>query len=238
MEKKTGKKQARQVKPRPKNKAMMLSTEERRTLGIIADNGSRIASLALTKMTGKKVAVGLAWTEPCDIEKIPAIIGESHQLIDTAYLSIEGTFNGFALVIFPDEIARQAAGLLQGLSKTPSHLDKLGKSALKELANILTNGLLTSINESLETKSINTPPQFCQDMLNAVVSTVLTQYAGQAQQVLTLKTRLTISNQDTNATMLVVLDPESLDKFLKKVISCKKKSMSQSEITQSPKALR
>jgi len=165
-------------------KAVAISESSRRVIVAMINEAAANASRSLQRLTNNQVEVGVTRLEVGDIDRVLPEL-EAEAMVAGVCLQITGDIRGWALLIFPVELANEMCDrLLKREVGTTSRLSELDKSALKEVGNILCGSFLTGLSNRLKIKIVESPPEFCLDMFGAVVDGVLGQVARHAESAL------------------------------------------------------
>lgn len=196
-----------------------LDLKEKQVLGKIADLAAYNASKSLSKMSKKKVNISISWADSYPIEKIPRTIGGAQKIITVVYLEVKNSIGGCILLVFSKESAAQTADLLQNRKiGTTKQLDDIDLSALKELGNIIANSYINALSLAFNVNLLDSVPHIAIDMTNAIIGSVLSQYAAKAEKAMVLKTKITIAKHNVESNIMMFFDPDSyklLRKYLK-----------------------
>lgn len=201
-----------------------LNIKEKQALGYLIDEGAKNASEALSMMSNKKVKVRIPWVAFHPIEKIPETIGNSYDIVTAIYLEMKNDIKGCILLVFPKTSALMTADLLLNQEPgTAKQLDELGESALKELGNIIANSYLNVFSSAFKSSIIDSIPHISTDSVNAILATVLSQYADRAENSLVIKTKISIEEHDIDSNVFLFFDPDSHGQLKKYLQEWKKK---------------
>ena len=160
----------------------------------IFKEGAKKASLALSKLTGEQVSMEFFKIEVGKIQKVFSKF-DSELIVVGIYLPITGDIRGASILIFPEKIAYNLCDLLVGRKPgTTRQLTEHDKSALNELGNIILGSILTVLSNNLKIKIIEHLPEFCFDMVGAVIDQIAAQFIQKAEEVLTVELLFNFKN--------------------------------------------
>lgn len=198
---------------------MNFSTSQLNALKEIISSGTKHASISSSKLIGKEISIDVQKINFVPVTKIPELFGKSDIPIVGLYFKIFGDLRGNTLFVFPEETADSLIkSLIANFSiENTAELDEIGKSALMELGNILTNSFLNSVAQMLDIKVLLSVPHYALDMLGAVIDLLLIEIAQVAEQVLLVKTEISLSEKKFSGSHLIFFDIFSVEKIFDKL---------------------
>jgi chemotaxis protein CheC len=180
---------------------------QRSALAEVANIGSGHAATALAQLLGKTVDIAhtdaLLTTLAQAADRLGAAAATS-AVVDTPVA--EG---GRILMLFPDDSADQLCALL-GTTVD----DELGKSALREVGNILGTSYLNAIVEMTGLPLQPEPPEIEIDLLGLVVERRLTGHADLSDPAILMRSQLTIEASSARFTFLFVPQLGAVEQLL------------------------
>jgi chemotaxis protein CheY-P-specific phosphatase CheC len=146
----------------------------------MARTGTERAAQRVTTMTGVETEVDVSQISFAPIEDVP------NQVDDKPYIGTVVEFedepSGFLLILFDENSARNIAAELMPMDDDGGdELTAMHRSAVEELGNIMTSGLIDGWANVLQTTVDHTPPRLVHDMGHSIVDPLAAQ-VGQRQE--------------------------------------------------------
>lgn len=179
--------------------------------------GAGHAATALSQLIGRQIGMRVPIVSIVDVCAVPDLMGGSERLVNGIYLQVFGDARGAILLIFPEE---SSAGLLKLLLKGGENpLSELGKSAMKEVGNILASSYLSVLGNMLKITLIPSIPSIACDMAGAVVDLVLAGLGETGDTAFVFETEFYDIDEEVKGHFFLMPDPESIDVFLEAIRS-------------------
>lgn len=193
-----------------------LTDFERDQLKEVVNIGAGHASMALSKLVGKQVAISVPAAYIDHVEKMPALLGEPEGVMTAVLLKLLGDAPGMMLLLFPPESAMRLASLLTKTEEKPNHiLDDMDRSALKEVGNILAGAAMNALSKFLDLNFLQSVPDTATDMLGSVVNSVLAEIGRSSDTILIFKVDFSIQDKKVDGQLFFLFDPQATGKILK-----------------------
>ena len=181
----------------------------------IIKEGAQKASLALSKLTGEQASIEFSKIEVGKIQNV-FLKFDPELIVSGIYLPITGDIIGASILIFPEKIAYNLCDLLVGRKPgTTRQLTEHDKSALKELGNIILGSLLTVLSNNLKMKIIEHLPEFCFDMLGAVIDQITAQFIQKAEEVLIIELAFNFKDTAVKGYVFLFSETEGMEVLIK-----------------------
>lgn len=196
-------------------KPLTLTERQLRVLKIALNKGMAGATKALSEMLGKELLVAAVNVEFIPVNQVPYTVGGPDAGVTSIYVAVEGDISGHMMLIMNLPSAFSLADIL--LEKSPGEtelLDDMDISALEEVGNITGSFFLNALIDHAELDVRPSPPSCAVDMAGALLSSVLADVSKAAEQVLTMETIFSISDQQIKGFFLLFPEPESLNILL------------------------
>ena len=182
-------------------------TLQRSALAEIANIGSGHAATALSELLGK----------PVEIEYTEALLTTLAQAADrlgsatsqSAVVDTPVAEGGRILLLLPDETASQLCELLGTTIE-----DEMGRSALREVGNILGSSYLNAIVEFTGLSLEPEPPEIDIDLLGHVVERRLTRHGNLDDPSILMRSQLTVEAAGARFSFLFVPQIGTMDQLL------------------------
>lgn len=177
----------------------------------IANIGSGHAATALSQLLGKQVEIHYAEAFLATLAEAADRIGSqasTSALIDTPVAGDDGK----VLLLFPDGSADELCGLL-GVSLD----DEMGRSALREVGNILASSYLNAIVEMTGLELEPEPPTIEVDVLGSLVERSLAGAANPHDPTVLMRSVMTVETTDARFAFLFVPHLGSVNAILERL---------------------
>lgn len=169
------------------------------------------AAKAMTKLSGKETIVAASTTELITIEEALKDINDVTRASAIVVIKIQGDIQGLLLfsidpasaqVVIQDAIKQLTAG---------TYTDH-GQTVFYEIANIIAGAMLSSMAKLLNLQLEQSPPTNTTDLLDPFLAGFDTSFT----KVLVQQNVFVISTRAASLNLLVIIDPKSTDRMLKK----------------------
>jgi chemotaxis protein CheC len=90
-------------------------------------------------------------------------------------------------------------------------------SAFAEMSNIVVGAYLSSLANMLSFSVMPSPPKTAYDMLQSVIDVILARLSRSADEILYIKTHISIGDEKIEGSMIVMFNEDSLKKVLNKL---------------------
>jgi chemotaxis protein CheC len=158
-----------------------------RELANIASGG---AAGALSQMLGREVDISVPRALALPIADALDACGDPEQEVSAVLIGVACDFGGQVLLLIPPEQSAQICQLLGVEAHT-----EVGDSALREIGNILGTSYLNGLAAMTGLELMPCPPLLQNDMVGALVASVMAQVAGEDDLALVLDSELTIAGE-------------------------------------------
>ncbi len=176
------------------------------------------ASVSLSHLIEKKVAVGLPRIALESIEGASEALGDREGVVSAVYISVIGEISGSMLVVLPaSETARLARILTGEKAQEPGVLGEMELSAVKELANILVGSYLRVFSRELGMTLNHSVPSFTSDMGGAILDGLLARQSLEAEYVVLVEGALSMEGPRCGMHVLFILEPGGLRVMLERL---------------------
>jgi chemotaxis protein CheC len=175
----------------------------------LANIGSGTAATALSQMLGRPIDVGVPTVLALSLADAVDAAGPADAFITAIVLPIEGDVAGMVLMLFPPEDAATLCGLLGADPDT-----EVGRSALGEIGNILGSAYVGAFATMTGLGIEPQPPATANDMLGAVVASVLAAGADTTDLALLLDSDLIVDGAECSFSFMLLPSQASVDELL------------------------
>lgn len=172
-----------------------LSSFERDVLREIGNIGTGNATTSMAKLTNKRIQMNVPNVRIVSFDEMMEMIGGPEKLIVAMFFRIYGEISGsvyFMLSIEEAEslITSVTNGITIDLQQADEEQLKLGLSALKESANIITSSYLTALSDFMNVNMQPSIPYLSIDMAGALLSVGLLEVSQHSDHVIVINTEL------------------------------------------------
>ena len=180
----------------------------------ITKEASEKASEALLKLTHQQASIEFTKIEVGKVKTVFLKL-DPESVVTGVYLPISGDTQGASLLIFPEKVSHLLCDMLMNREPgTTLKLNEYGKSALNEVGNIILGSILTVLSNNLKLKMIEHMPNFCQDMLGALVDQVIVQFIQKSEEVLIAELVFHFTGNEVKGYVLLIFETEEIKKLI------------------------
>jgi chemotaxis protein CheC len=175
----------------------------------LANIGSGNAGTALSSMLGKVVDISVPTAAALPLAEAVAIAGAPEDLRHGVVVPVVGDFEAIVLLLFPDPDARALCGIYGLEPSTPD-----GRSMLGEVGNILGTNYINVLAQMVGMVIEPAPPQVVEDMLGAILSSVLLGRGDDVDEALILDSELMVEGEQCSLSFLLLSDRGAVKQLL------------------------
>jgi chemotaxis protein CheC len=165
----------------------------------IANIGSGNAATALSTLLGQAIDVSVPTAVALPLADAVESVGAPDELVTGVVMPVVGDLDAIVVLLFGADDAATVCTMLGVDSGT-----EVGTSALAEVGNILGSSYINAIVSMTGLAIEPHPPQTANDMLGAIVSSVLAVGASQGDVALLLDSDLVIEGTECSFTFMLV----------------------------------
>ncbi|MCW3004934.1 MAG: CheY-P-specific phosphatase CheC [Conexibacter sp.] len=178
----------------------------------LANIGSGNAGTALGAMLGKTVDISVPTAAVMPLAEAVAIVGKPDDLRHGVVVPIVGDMEAIVLLLFPDPDARTLCGIYGIEPSTPD-----GKSMLGEVGNILGTNYINVLAQMVGMELEPAPPQVVEDMLGAILQSVLLGRGEDVDQALILDSALMVEGEECSLSFLLLPNHGGIKQVLERL---------------------
>jgi chemotaxis protein CheC len=169
------------------------------TLREVANIGSGTASTALSQLLTRPVDISVPEARAVPLADAVESAGPADMAVTGVVIPVVGDIPSVVLCVFRIADSEKLCELLgvEGGSE-------VGRSALAEIGNILGTHYLSSMHAMTGLALEPAPPQIAEDMLGAIVATVLVEHCGEDDLTLFIDSELTVEGESCSLSFLYV----------------------------------
>jgi chemotaxis protein CheC len=165
----------------------------------LANIGSGNAGTALGSMLGKSVDISVPTAAALPLHEAVAIAGGLDELRYGVVVPIGGDMEGIVVLLFPEADAHSLCGIYGIDPRTPD-----GTSMLGEVGNILGTSYINVLAQMVSMTLDPSPPQVVQDMLGAILQSVLLGRGEDIDTALILDSKLMVADEACSLSFLLL----------------------------------
>lgn len=204
----------------------------------VMNMGMAHAMNAIAQLIDRKIMISVPNVSLIPLKEVPGKIAKEkgvEQIIAGLYFRILGDLHGNVMLILPMESAHQLSAMLidkpaqngimlksdrSGAEPAPTEEIEeivMGRSALMEVGNILTNSYLNALSSLMDFTLFPSIPHYAEDMLGAVLDYVLIEISKSSDNALFMETQFSADEISLSGDFVIFPEPASLEKIMKKV---------------------
>ena len=187
------------------------------TLEDMARRAADNTSEALSTLLRRQVTIEF---EEVGIKKVddlcPLLAPE--EVVATVLMPVTGDAEGAAMLVLPSEAALSMTDSLVGTeSGTHRQLTEFGRSALKEVGNIIAGAYLTVVSNVVRAKLVEHVPTFAYDMFGAAISQVASKFAEDAEDAFVVEVQFSFPPERIKGYFLLILKREDSEEIFRQL---------------------
>lgn len=174
----------------------------------VGNIGAGNAATALSIMLDTRVDIDIPFIKTCSLTELPIVLGGAEQYVNIIFIQVTEALSGMIIFLLGDEDAQK----LYKLASKGYDIDF--EPVILEVSNIISGAYVGALATMIDDQVNLTPPQLGQDMLGALVGSVIPSLCGDFDKVSVLGTRLIIEKQIISGYYILMLDNDSIDKLV------------------------
>jgi chemotaxis protein CheC len=178
----------------------------------LANIGSGNAGTALGSMLGKTVDISVPTAAVLPLADAIAVAGRPDELRHGIVVPVVGDMEAIVLLLFPDADARTLCGIYGIEPSTPD-----GRSMLGEVGNILGTNYINVLAQMVSMTLEPRPPQVVEDMLGAILQSVLLGRGEDVDHALILDSSLMVEDEQCSLSFLLLPDHGGVRQLLERL---------------------
>jgi chemotaxis protein CheC len=187
----------------------------------IGNIGAGNAVTALSDILGRRIVMEIPDVAVVPFGSIVDALDGPEMPVAGVLVGISGDLDGYMLLILRLEDAHKIASCAIGAAGPPAaaersaaepaapQLGEMERSAVTEIANILTGAFLTAVGAQTGLEVRPTVPHMAVDMMGAIISVAIVDYGMIGDSVLLLKTRFSDNDMNVNGHFFLIPDYKS-----------------------------
>ncbi len=196
-----------------------LSKFEYEALREIGNIGIGNSAISLSRLVNSLVYTRVIYTKFGLIENMPKVTGFSESPVLGTLIRIKEDLNGYILIFFPENSAKSLYLNLSNEGEKADLTDSIKLSLIEEISHILAGTYVTSLAEFLKLNLSVSTPYTAYDMSGSIFNSAITEMGYIADFAFMFDAEFLIKEKRINGNILTLLDPESLNRLLKRINS-------------------
>ncbi|MCD1294166.1 chemotaxis protein CheC [Methanocella sp. CWC-04] len=178
--------------------------------------GSAHAATSLSQMMGRGIEMKVPDIELAPLSKILTFIDPDEPVAGLYFQLMDGESNtGHIYLLFPEQSAYAISDILMGMELgTTMSITDMEMSALMEVGNILVSTFSDASAGLLGITMLPSPPAYSFDMARSLIEKILLDIGRMSSNAIIFKTSLSDESNCVNGYLLLLPNPETLEKIL------------------------
>ena len=188
-----------------------ISENQQDLLKELANIGVGNAVTALSSMLGdQRIDMDVPVVTVAPLQDVPDSFGDPENLVAATFCEADSDSFGLVVVlVLPFEAAQKMIAKI--MPDHASETDEMERSLLMELGNIITGSYLNALSFMTGLTFHASPPRLGIDMAGAILGTVSAETKTVDDQLILLKTELTVEHDGIDGSVLILPDSGSLN---------------------------
>lgn len=160
----------------------------------VANIGAGHAATALSQMTQRTIMIAVPEVNVRPLEDVAELFGTADHVICAVLMHMMGDLTGRAMILFPDESARNLCDiLLRRAPGTTTSFEAMEQSGLKEVGNILVSAYLTALSDFMGMMLVPSVPSLVIDQAGAILTTTYLNFGHDRDYVFCVETAFEVA---------------------------------------------
>jgi chemotaxis protein CheC len=160
----------------------------------VANIGAGHAATALSQMTQRTIMIAVPEVNVRPLEDVAELFGRADHVICAVLMHMMGDLTGRAMILFPDESARNLCDiLLRRAPGTTTAFETMEQSGLKEVGNILVSAYLTALSDFMGMMLVPSVPSLVIDQAGAILTTTYLNFGHDRDYVFCVETAFEVA---------------------------------------------
>jgi chemotaxis protein CheC len=175
--------------------------------------GSAHAITGLSELLKKRIDVSITNVDIIPLQIIYTLFNGPESMVSVVYLEgYSEEFRGMMFLIFPHPEANKMVEIATGQKvEEPVVSDEMSLSTLKEIGNIMCGCYLNTLATFLGRRIMHSVPQLSNDMLGAVMDSILVDLSMESDYAIVLETAFSLTQDSCKGFLFFIPTSESID---------------------------
>jgi len=192
-----------------------LTPNQKKMLERIIKLSTDSSAVALSEMTDKQIFLRSPKLDVVALEEITNVAGGKEANAISVCLMFSGEIGGNILLVFPSESALKLISVIMHEDvNSIEDLDDMAISVIGEVGNLVSSYFLTTLSDHTGMSLSPSPPMVVQDMVGAIVSSVVLMLERVPEDILYIETEIADKRSKIEGFLMLFTDENSLEKLL------------------------
>ncbi len=175
--------------------------------------GSAHAITGLADLLKKRIDVSITNVDIIPLQIIYTLFNGPESMVSVVYLEgYSDDFKGMMFLIFPYPEANKMVEMARGCDIEEGVIsDEMSLSTLKEIGNIMCGCYLNTLSQFIDRKIMHSVPQFSNDMLGAVMDSILIDLSLESDYAIVLETAFSLPQNQCKGFLFFIPAADSVD---------------------------
>ncbi len=165
----------------------------------------------LSQMVGQNITPTSLEPKVVDVCEVPGMLGGADAISVGVYLKVTGDANGHIVLVYQPSAAFELLDILLARDLgTTTAIDRMERSALGEMGNIMGSFFLNSLADSTNMTFMPSPPSVMMDMVGAILDVALVEIMMETDEACVVEAVFGTTDKQVNGTFLVMPSLELL----------------------------
>lgn len=181
--------------------------------------GSAHAITGLSELLEKRIDVSITNVDIIPLQIIYTLFNGPESMVSVVYLEgYSDDFRGMMFLIFPHPEANKMVEMATGRELGDSQImDEMSLSTLKEIGNIMCGCYLNALATFVGRKIMHSVPQLSNDMLGAVMDSILVDLSLESDYAIVLETAFSFTQNECKGFLFFIPTSESIDMIFNEI---------------------
>lgn len=181
--------------------------------------GSAHAITGLSELLMKRIDVSITNVDIIPLQIIYTLFNGPESMVSVVYLEgYSDDFRGMMFLIFPHPEAHKMVEMATGSKVEQAFIsDEMSLSTLKEIGNIMCGCYLNTLATFLGRRIMHSVPQLSNDMLGAVMDSILVDLSMESDYAIVLETAFSLTQNACKGFLFFIPTSESIDTIFKAI---------------------
>jgi chemotaxis protein CheC len=180
--------------------------------------GSAHAVTGLSKLLKRRIDVSITDVEVIPVQIIYNLFNGPESMVSVVYLEgYNDDFRSMMFLIFPYHEADKMVKMIAKNSGREKESEEYRTSVLKEVGNIMCGCYFNTMSVFMKKKIMHSVPQISQDMLGAVMDSILVDLSVESDYAIVLETAFNLTDEECKGFLFLIPTTETLEMIFEAV---------------------
>ncbi|MDA8233821.1 MAG: chemotaxis protein CheC [Clostridia bacterium] len=192
-----------------------LTNAQKDILKEICNIGAGSSATALAHLLNRKISMNVPSVRILPFQQVPEVVGGAERQLVGVFLHVDGEAPCNILFFLSVTSAKKFVDLVLNRALGTTHeLDKLNRSALEEIGNIISGSFLTALSKVTGLNFVPSVPSLSIDMAGALLNIAVLAFGHFGDEALVIDTNFIDHERRLEGYYFLVPEPGSLTKIL------------------------